>query len=47
VHAGSFREITFGYKWDLVVGYELEVDEYCTKISTITSKSIAAAIFLG
>lgn len=47
IHGGSFREITLGYKWDLVVGWELEVDDYSTKINAISSKSIAAAIFLG
>lgn len=47
IHAGSFREITLGYKWDLVCGWELEVDDYSTKIDKISSKSIAAAIFLG
>jgi hypothetical protein len=45
-HLGLFREITIGYKWDLVIGAELEVETYSHKVDTL-SKWDALSLFLG
>ena len=47
VHAGSFREITLGYKWDLVIGEEVENTFSSFSACTLTKTEVAAAILLG